>query len=370
MRAILLSTKYLMTRINTQQECIHDHNFKHNFSSLAVAYAFIKHNMPKVILARLDLNTLTIEPNELIPSRYRSKRSADILYSIKNKKGHKIYILVHLEAQSNHDKNMAMRIWEYHVAIARAHFRQGYTKIPLIQTFVLYHGKEAWTSPKSIEALFEDFDQYCTCALKAPFLIDLNATDLASLQVQEAAAAPQIILKAQAKGEYCDILPTLYPLMKKYDQDDEENIFYIVNNDQHAQQQLFEKLSNFAPDTTTKYTMMFQLAVQREAAQQAEILAKEKAQKLAKYLAKDIAKDIAKKQASVLAKDMAKDIAKDLAKQKLEKAAPKFIQIGVAQGKKEEKRVIIQQLIASGLKKVEVARMLRMSLQELEALLA
>ena len=253
---------------------------------------------------------------------------------------------MHLEAQSNHDKNMAMRLWEYHVAIGRAHFRQGYKKIPLIQTFVLYHGKAPWTSPKSIAELFADFDQYCTCALKTPFLIDLNATDLASLQVQEAAAAPQIILKAQAKREYCDILSTLYPLMKKYDQDDEDNIFYIVNNDRHAKQQLFKKLSNFASNTTSKYIMMFQLAVQKEAAQQASVLAK----------------DLAKKQASALAKD--------LAKQKLEKEAPKFIQIGVAQGKKEEKQVIIAQLISSGIKKAEVARMLQMSLQELEALLA
>ena len=177
----------------TKGETTHDDNFKHNFSCLAVAIAFLKYNLPKEILAQIDLSTVRIESNEFLASRYRSKRHADIVYAVKDKKGHKIYILVHLEAQSEHDKNMAMRIWEYHVAIARAHFRQGYKKIPLIQTFVLYHGKEAWTSPKSIAELFADFDQYCTFALKVPFLIDLNATDLASLQVQEAAAAPQIM---------------------------------------------------------------------------------------------------------------------------------------------------------------------------------
>ncbi|MEM9569677.1 MAG: Rpn family recombination-promoting nuclease/putative transposase [Bacteroidota bacterium] len=339
-----------MININIQQAASHDDNFKHNFSCLIVALAFLKHNLPKKLLAKLDLSTLRIAPNEFLPSRYRTKRNADIVYSVKDKKGNKIYIFIHLEAQSTHDKNMAIRIWEYHVAIGRAHFRQGYKKIPFIQTFVLYHGKAPWTSPKSIAELFEDFDQYCTCALKAPFLIDLNTIDIKSLQTQEAAAAPQIILKGQAKGEYCDILPILYPLMKKYGQDDEENIFYMINNDQHATAQLFEKLSNFAPEITNKYTMMFQLAVQKEAAQQA--------QKLAKDLANDLAKDLAKKQASALAK------------QKLKKEAPKFIQIGVTQGKKEEKQVIIRQLIASRLKKEEIARMLQMPLQALETLLA
>ena len=283
-----------MGKKKTQQQTSHDGNFKHNFCSIAVAIAFLKHNLPKALLAQIDLSTVRIESNEFLASRYRSKRHADVVYSVKDKKGNKIYILVHLEAQSNHDKNMAMRIWEYHVAIARAHFRQGYKKIPLIQTFVLYHGKAAWTSPKSIAELFVDFDQYCTCALKAPFLIDLNATDLASLQVQEAAAAPQIILKAQAKREYCDILPILYPLMKAYDQYDEENLFYIFNNDRHPTQELSEKLSKFDPHTTNQYIMNFQIAVQQEAAQEA--------QKLAKVLAKPLAENLAKKKAIVLAK--------------------------------------------------------------------
>ncbi|MEM9569629.1 MAG: hypothetical protein AAF900_01615, partial [Bacteroidota bacterium] len=67
-----------------------------------------------------------------------------------------------------------------------------------------------------------------------------------------------------------------------------------------------------------------------------------------------------------LAKELAEDLAEKQTKQKLEKEASKFI----AQGKKEEKKVIIQQLIASGMKKAEVARMLQMPLQELATLLA
>ena len=139
---------------------IHDEHFKHNFSDPKVVRDLLKHKLPQDLLEKIDLETIKMEPNEFLPSRYRTRRNVDLLYSIRNKDKRKGYTLLHLEAQSQHKKNMALRILEYHVAITRAHFKKEEGKIPFILTLVLYNGEEAWTSAKSVSELFVDFDEY------------------------------------------------------------------------------------------------------------------------------------------------------------------------------------------------------------------
>ena len=68
---------------------IHDHNFKHNFTNKRVARDFLKHNLPQKVLDSVDIESVQIESGEFLPSRYRSKRKADILYSVKDRKGGK-----------------------------------------------------------------------------------------------------------------------------------------------------------------------------------------------------------------------------------------------------------------------------------------
>ena len=227
--------RVMISTMENKRGNIHDENFKHNFTSPNVARDFLKHNLPKEILEKIKLETLRVVSNELLPSRYRGKRRADIMYCVEAKNGERVYALLHLEAQSRHDKNMGIRVWEYHVAIGRAHLKMGYKKIPLILTFVLYHGKKEWTSAKSIAELFTDFDLYANVSLKAPFLINLTKEKIEELKKQGAAAAPQIIMKQQAMGEYCDVLPELLTLMKAHGQDDEENIDYMATTDEHGE---------------------------------------------------------------------------------------------------------------------------------------
>ena len=253
---------------------IHDENFKHNFTQEKVAKDFLLYNLPKEVLSLINLNTLTIEGNELLPSRYRNRRQADILYAVKNKEGKKIYALMHLEGQSKHDKYMAIRVWEYHVAIARAHLRKGNEKIPLILTFVFYHGKEEWTSAKSIAHLFDNFDLYVNVSLKSTFLVNLGEKAMESLKQQGASSAPQILMKAQAHGDYCDILEDLYPLLKANDQLDDKNLDYIITNDRHEPTQLFKKLSKFDLETANHYKTMFEAAIQKAVKREVKITSK------------------------------------------------------------------------------------------------
>ena len=77
---------------------------------------------------------------------------------------------------------MALRVWEYHVAITRAHLKSGAKKIPFILTYVLYYGSDRWTSAQSIAELFDDFEFYVNIALKSPFLLNLTEEEIKSLE--------------------------------------------------------------------------------------------------------------------------------------------------------------------------------------------
>ncbi len=251
------------------RENIHDDNFKHNFTKKDVAHDFLKHNLPKEILEQVDLSTIAIENTELISTNYRTKRNVDVLYSIQSKEGDTIYAIIHLEGQSTHDTDMALRIWEYQVAVGRVFYHNNKKakkdkKIPVIVTFVLYHGKKKWTSAKSIAELFQNFGMYVALSMRLPFLIDLTKEKLEKLQKQGAAAAPQIIMKQQASGEYLEILHLLYALMKKHGQDSEENIGYMVTNDRHGEEGFLKEFRKLDPEKTKRIKSMFERAILRE----------------------------------------------------------------------------------------------------------
>ena len=92
----------------------------------------------------------------------------------------------------------------------------------------------------------------------------LKKEEIEKLKKQGAAAAPQIIMKQQVTGEYCEVLPDLWRLMKKHDQVDEENMDYMACNDKHGELGFLKKFSKLDPRTANDYKIMFEQAIQRE----------------------------------------------------------------------------------------------------------
>ncbi len=232
-------------------ENIHDRVFKHNFEKIEVARAFLHHNLPKKIRAAVNLDLLELMHPEFIPSVYRRGRRVDILYTTKSHTGVDVYTLFHLEEKKHH-KNRTFRVWEYHTVIGGEHIKRRRDNIPLIITFVLYHGKVQRTSPRSIAELFKDFDLYVEHGLKRPFLKILTTESMEKLKAQGAAAGPQLLLRGQTHGDYADHFQELYSLLKKYDQLDEENLGYMITHDAHEEKEFIQKLSKFDPENANK----------------------------------------------------------------------------------------------------------------------
>ncbi len=129
---------------------------------------------------------------------------------------------------------------------------------------MLYHGKQAWTSPKSIAELFDDFDLYVNLSLRNKFLIDLSQIEIDKLKIQEAAAGPQLVMKGEIDGSYCEMLKYIYPLLKKYKQLNDNNISYMTTYDSHGGEVFLEKFSKFDSETANNYKSMFEAAIKRE----------------------------------------------------------------------------------------------------------
>ncbi len=185
--------------------------------------------------------TFAIEPCQ-------GKRHADLVYSGAFKKDKEAYILFHMEAQSTPEDTMAVRIWEYHTAIARAHFSKSKKKVPLILSFVFYNGKTPWRGPISIAELFDDFETYVALSLRTPFVIDVTTMERAKMIDKGAAAPVLMIMQGRATGDHCSNLKTLYPLLKKHRQLNEENIEYIAITDHRNEAVVVEKVNKFGKD--------------------------------------------------------------------------------------------------------------------------
>ncbi len=245
------------------KETRHDQNFKHNFKKERVLRDFLYHNLPERIRDMLNLEALKVIDPNFIYATYRTERRADILCELKNKKGAKAYTLIQLEGQSSPDRYMAARVWEYHAAIGAAHLREGHPKIPMILTFVLYHGKTKWKGARSVSELFDNFNLYVEFGLKQPFLLHLGEQSIETLKKQGAAAGPQLIMKGQARGDYGTMLQELYPILKAYEQVDEQNMNYMMTHEKKGPQDFIRKVSKFAPEIAIKYKTMFEKEIRQ-----------------------------------------------------------------------------------------------------------
>ncbi len=192
---------------------------------------------------------------------------------------------------------MALRILEYHTALAAKLIRQQrHKKLPLILTFVLYHGKATWTSKKSIAELFENFDEYVEVGLKQPFLIDLPRKPLEELIAKKGpASVPLALFHLQAKGEFCEAMEKLYPIMVDSQQNTEDILGYMASYDQHGAEGFFQKLRNLDPDKSKDMEEFFEREKDVVRKETALKVRRETALKVRKETALEVERTIARK---------------------------------------------------------------------------
>ena len=185
-----------------------------------------------------------------------------MLWSTKTKEGQEeVDFFLHFEAQS-HPEEMAMRVFGYQVAIAQAfsHENRG-KKVPIIMTFVLFHGKKKWKGARSIAEAYRDFKRQVLYGFETPFLIDLTQEADKIMKKDGRAYVAELALSSQANNNMLENMEKIFS-QKMYDCCEKSLFFYYLLEYKEQKEKVFKELRKFAPDKAKKYENMIELIKQ------------------------------------------------------------------------------------------------------------
>lgn len=142
----------------------HDKLFREVFQWVELAKAFLRIVLPGPVLAKLDLERLTIEPKDFLSIIFKETR-ADIIYRIPiiaSKENLCVYVL--LEHKSYNDIFTIFQADQYAAQISQKEYRQADDEKRLNAEFrfspvvaiIFHHGERAFTGPTEVAELYED----------------------------------------------------------------------------------------------------------------------------------------------------------------------------------------------------------------------
>lgn len=126
----------------------HDIFVRTVMSDLSIACEFFEEYLPPAILQTIDLKSLVLQPTSFI-NDIRQESTMDVLYKVRQHDPEGVmYLLV--EHQSRPDPYMAVRIRRYIDNVIDYHLKNSDDKkVPMVYSFVLYHGRHPY--PYSID---------------------------------------------------------------------------------------------------------------------------------------------------------------------------------------------------------------------------
>lgn len=124
----------------------HDQYFKKSMENPRVAQDFFRHFLPKHILKRVDLSTLSLQSTSFIDAQLKN-RFSDLVFEVSCDGGIG-YIYLLIEHQRKGDPLMALRMLEYSTQLMRRHVTMHKTHVlPLVIPIVFYNGDEPYMLP-------------------------------------------------------------------------------------------------------------------------------------------------------------------------------------------------------------------------------
>lgn len=136
----------------------HDSIFKKVYSVPENAIAHFRTHLPPAVQSQLRLETVEVVKGSFVDKRFAERRT-DLLYSVQTKAGGQALVYLLFEHQSTPDALMPfrllaymVRIWEWWLGLPQ---NKNAHRVPFIAALVLYHGRQPWTYPISMEELFD-----------------------------------------------------------------------------------------------------------------------------------------------------------------------------------------------------------------------
>jgi len=139
---------------------VHDKFFKQIFSDVSNTSDFIQGILPKQLLSKLDLPSLTLENGTYI-NKHLKETFSDLIYSINYAGEKQIQISLLFEHKSYPEKFPHIQLLEYQLNVFKSQIKQKKELTPIIP-LVVYHGKRTWYYKP-----FTDYFSYMDETLKA-----------------------------------------------------------------------------------------------------------------------------------------------------------------------------------------------------------
>ena len=184
----------------------HDKLFKEAFSRCEMAVDFFKNYLPTAVSARLDWESLHLEPGSFTDEALRGSES-DLLYTVQIDK-HPALLYCLFEHQSSPDAWMPLRLLRYILGIWDQFRKQTpeATKLPPILPIILYQGGDTWTCDASLSSLIDIPDGL---AIYQPvfqhLLVDLNQVESENIKGAPSLRTILLALKASRKHTNKDL---------------------------------------------------------------------------------------------------------------------------------------------------------------------
>ncbi len=136
----------------------HDTFFRAVFARRRPAESELRAVLPRQLVAKLDLDTLEVEPPSFVDPALRW-RHVDVLYRVRLRGEGEVLIYVLLEHQSTVDPLMPLRvliylgrIWDHWLRVEE---NGGATRIPAVLPIVLHQGPERWSAATELLELID-----------------------------------------------------------------------------------------------------------------------------------------------------------------------------------------------------------------------
>jgi predicted transposase YdaD len=162
----------------------HDKLFREVFAWIELAKAFLRIVLSEVILAKLDIDRLTIEPRDFLSTIFKETR-ADVVYKVPilgREESLCIYVL--LEHKSYNDFFTLFQADQYAGQISQKEYQQAVDEKRLnidfrlspVLVIIFHHDEYSFTGPVDVAGVYNDYDGILSDYLprRRAILFDLN----------------------------------------------------------------------------------------------------------------------------------------------------------------------------------------------------
>lgn len=210
----------------------HDVTFKKLFGEIKVAKDVIENNLPKDVLALLDMDSLEKLDGSFISDDLKETFS-DLLYGVRIN-NRDAYVALLWEHKSYLDKFAIFQVAGYILDIWKRLTKEGKKELPIVIPIVVYHGAGNWNYKTDIRELIPDFDMlpdYLKQMLPAINHEFVNITAHSEEDIEEYEPVTKMVIRSlkyifSSKDKLLEVLVSSIDEVESV-LDDEELYYYI-----------------------------------------------------------------------------------------------------------------------------------------------